>query len=626
MRSRWQVRNHILGLRFNLPNLDTRYVMNNTRRRAARIHGSGFAVEPALKAPVIVVTLAAHLPIMHFIDFRDLQSRRDIAKYLGCPIEVIGTISRDFLTQHRIPKRNKGFREAWEVSSSIHKESLRNLAAGLDDFACHVLEDFPSQSAHGFVRRRSIVSNARAHIGMHRLLNADIRDFFHSIRRERVVRTFVDMGMTADVATCLADFCCLDGALPLGYPTSPLIANIVCHELDSELEVLAKHYGAIYTRYADDLTFSSKAGLPSRIEIASILEPEGFELHTQKYRVKTRGQAFFVTGLSVSDFRPRVPKKWKRRLCQEIFYAEKYGLKSHLMKAGYNSFQSGINKISGRIKFLNSVEPTLAAGLLARWNDLLEAANESSIYLSRKAAQSRKVSLFIDESMLERNGNCVFMVALTAIEDVTFLENMLNQLRQELIADPFIPGRKSKLRDKGLHWVDLAQDVRARVVGSVSDLPFRTFVAFKKYDRSQDFDFATEYTRLFRELLRSRYISLDGADVDVVFENHSQLKTHALQQVSDDLYAESRKRKARAPRQPPVVRSGAKLDEPCLAISDILLGAFGDYATAGKVDENSVKVETSRFERLRSKYKLVTEYLPLGRTNNWTVRRPFVSW
>lgn len=557
---------------------------------------------------------------MLIIDFCDLQSRRDIARSLGCPIEVIGTISRDFLTYHRIPKRNKGFREAWEVSSFIHKEALKTLAARLEDFACNTLKNFPNPSAHGFVRRRSIVSNARAHIGTHRLLNADIQNFFHSIRRERVVRAFADMGMTTEVATCLADFACLDGALPLGYPTSPLIANIICHELDSELEALAKRYGAVYTRYADDLTFSSQADLPSKIEIASILESEGFELHPQKYRVKARGQAYFVTGLSISDFRPRAPKKWKRRLLQEIFYAEKYGLKSHITKAGYNSFQSAINKISGRIKFLNSVEPTLAARLLEKWNNLLEATDASPIYLTRKAALSRKISLFIDESIREQDGNTIFMVALTVIEDVAFLTNTLNKLQQELIADPFIPGRKSKLKKTGLHWTDLAQDVRTRVVSTVSDLPFRTFVAFKKYDKPKDFDFPTEYTRFFQELLRSRYISLDGADVDVVFENNSQLKTCALQKVSDDLYAESRKRKARAPRQPPVVRSGKKLDEPCLAISDILLGTFGDYAT--KTQEH----ETIRFERLRSKYKLVTEYLALGRVRTWTVRKPFISW
>lgn len=583
----------------------------------------GFAVEPALKAPVIVLTLAAHQPTMLIVDFRDLQSRQDIAKTLSCAIDVIGKIPTEFLCIHQIPKRNRGFREAWEVSSPVHKESLRNLAVRLEDFACHVLGGFPSNSVHGFVRRRSIVSNARVHIGMRRILNADIRNFFPSIRRERVLRAFVDMGMTTEVAACLADFTCLGDALPLGYPTSPLIANIICHEIDSELEGLAKKYGARYTRYADDLTFSSEVDLPCRFEIDSILASEGFELHPEKYRVKTRGQAFFVTGLSVSDSLPRVPKKWKRRLCQEIFYAEKYGLESHLSKAGYNSFQSGINKISGRIKFLNSVEPMLAASLQVRWNGLLEVENASSVYLTRKDAPSRKVSLFIDESEMKMGDNSLFMLALTVVEDVDFLTRALNKVRQELIADSFISGRKSKLKEKGLHWVDLAQDVRGRVVTAVSDLPFRTFIVFKQFVNPHGFDFKTEYSQFFRELLRSRYISLDGADVDVVFERHSQLKVEALQKVSDDLFEESKKKKARAPRKLPLIRSGAKLADPCLAISDILLGVFGDYATKARQHENPVTVETSRFERLRGKYKLVTELLPLDRTRKWTVRKPF---
>lgn len=122
-----------------------------------------------------------------------------------------------------------------------------------------------------------------------------------------------------------------------------------------------------------------------------------------------------------------------------------------------------------------------------------------------------------------------------------------------------------------------------------------------------------------------------GADViDMIFRTPVREKLYdyspSYAKLSDDLYAESRSRKARAPRQPPVVRAGAKLDEPCLAISDILLGAFGDYAAKAKLHENPVTVETGRFERIRSKYKLVTEYLPLGRTRTWTVRKPFVPW
>ena len=310
---------------------------------------------------------------MFIVDFRDLSSKSDVAKTLGCTPDTLAPIPRSFLAQHRIPKRSSGFREAWEVTSATHQETLKTLATRLEDFASRALSGFPRASVHGFVRGKSIVTNARVHAGARHLLRADIKDFFPTISRHRVARTFVDMGMTHDVASCLADFTTLDGRLPLGFCTSPLIANIVCHEMDGAFERLAYTHSANYTRYADDLAFSSDASLPARLDISS-LEIDGFTLHPSKYSIKKRGQATFVTGLSVSDVLPHVPRRWKKRLSQEIYYAEKYGLYEHIGRANYSSLQSGINKISGRIQYLNSVEPKLAKKLQWRLERILETA------------------------------------------------------------------------------------------------------------------------------------------------------------------------------------------------------------------------------------------------------------
>ena len=140
---------------------------------------------------------------MFIVDFRDLSSKSDVAKTLGCTPDTLAPIPRSFLAQHRIPKRSSGFREAWEVTSATHQETLKTLATRLEDFASRALSGFPRASVHGFARGKSIVTNARVHAGARHLLRADIKDFFPTISRHRVARTFVDMGMTHDgVVSC----------------------------------------------------------------------------------------------------------------------------------------------------------------------------------------------------------------------------------------------------------------------------------------------------------------------------------------------------------------------------------------------------------------------------------------
>lgn len=564
---------------------------------------------------------------MLVLDFKDIASRGALAKALGCETDLLVSIPRSALQEHRIPKRSGGFREAWEITSAAHREALKTLGVRLEAFTENTLASFPRPSVHGFVKNHSIVTNARVHAGRKLLLKADIRSFFPTIRRDRVARAFLDLGMQHAVASCVADFVTLDGSLPLGFPTSPLIANIIAHEMDGEFDGLASAKNAQYTRYADDLTFSSDTALPERSEIEDILQNFGFQLHPRKFCTKKNGQAVFVTGLSVSDRIPRVPRHWKKRLAQEVYYAERYGLREHIGRAKYSSFQSGINKISGRLQFLRSVEPGLAAKLEPRWKQVLTAADADTVYLTRRDAPIRQVALFLDESEIELDtGERVFMLGLTITEDRSYVEGQLRELLNELVSDSFIPGRRSKLKKHGLHWVDLAEDVRAKVVAIISRLPLRAYVFYRRFAPGETLDFVTEYEKLFDELMRGRFVSLDGADVEIVFENHSKLKAATLQKRSNSIYEESKRRNGRAPRQPPTVRQGSKLGEPCLATSDILMGAFGDYATKSSPAESPVTSYTSRFERVRHRIRMIVELRSLGRKIVYTARRPFAPW
>jgi RNA-directed DNA polymerase len=111
-------------------------------------------------------------------------------------------------------------------------------------------------SATGFVRGRSIVDNARPHVGSGVVINLDLADFFPTITTERVAAMFRGLGWDSDSATILSRICSDEGRLPQGAPTSPAISNLVCRRLDERLSGLVTSFKGHYTRYADDITLS----------------------------------------------------------------------------------------------------------------------------------------------------------------------------------------------------------------------------------------------------------------------------------------------------------------------------------------------------------------------------------
>ena len=196
-------------------------------------------------------------------------------------------------------------------------------------------------AAHGFVRGRSIVTNAAAHTGQGVVINLDLQDFFGTLTYPRVHGLFRSLGYSPEVSTLLALVCTeaeidtfdIDGHtwhvhaterhLPQGSPCSPVITNLVCRRLDRRLAGLASHLGFTYTRYADDLTFSSPAAdAPVRRVLRAvdkIVSDEDFRIHPAKTRVMHRGRRQEVTGLVVNDgvsVPRRLLKAWRATLFQ----------------------------------------------------------------------------------------------------------------------------------------------------------------------------------------------------------------------------------------------------------------------------------------------------------------------
>ena len=175
-------------------------------------------------------------------------------------------------------------------------------------------------AAHGFVPGRSILTNAQPHQSKRFVLNADLEDFFPSITFPRVRGLFIKRFRLPDrAATVLARICCNTDDdpdhLPQGAPTSPIISNMICHSMDHALVGLARDHGLFYTRYADDLTFSTnRRPFPQAVAVehdgrlltlgAALVrvaeEENGFTLNARKSRLFSKARRQEVTGLTVN--------------------------------------------------------------------------------------------------------------------------------------------------------------------------------------------------------------------------------------------------------------------------------------------------------------------------------------
>ena len=179
---------------------------------------------------------------------------------------------------------------------------------------------------HGYVKGRSHISNATAHVGRNHLQKFDLQDFFPSVTREAVTAVLDEAGFTPPVAEHLGRLLTYQGRLPLGACTSPLLSNLCLRALDATLQALAAERGLAYTRYSDDMAFSANEAFDVRAEVNATVSAAGFQLNHSKTITVRYGQALYVTGLSVSDpAGPRLPKRFKRRLRQILYLIEKFG-------------------------------------------------------------------------------------------------------------------------------------------------------------------------------------------------------------------------------------------------------------------------------------------------------------
>ncbi len=197
----------------------------------------------------------------------------------------------------------------------------------------------PPSCVTGFTLNRSVVDNAYFHVGRPYVFNTDLKDFFTSITYDRVYNSLLikPFELTPNIAKSIAGICCteiiVEGVpqvvLPQGAPTSPLMANITCMAFDRKCIGLAKRFGVTYSRYADDISFSSEknsffSDSDFMKEFERIIESQHLTINHNKDRIQNYAGRQVVTGLLVNQ-KVNVSKQYFRDLDNLLFIWERYG-------------------------------------------------------------------------------------------------------------------------------------------------------------------------------------------------------------------------------------------------------------------------------------------------------------
>lgn len=247
-----------------------------------------------------------------------------------------------FYKKLEIEKKSGGIRKVYQPS--------RQLKAIQGWILYKILNPLKTHSAcKGFEKNQNTLSNALPHRGAKAVITIDIKDFFPTIKAPTIKGIFENVGYSKQAASILTELCTYEDFLPQGSPCSPRLANLVCKKLDEDIQNYVSEYGVIYTRYADDMSFSS----PYNFNFIHIIKPvkqfirdAGFEINKRKLRVAGTSRRKEVTGLVINGYNVGIGKH-KYRILRSKF--------NHLCK-GISPDKKLVKHAQGWLYYLNSVD------------------------------------------------------------------------------------------------------------------------------------------------------------------------------------------------------------------------------------------------------------------------------
>ena len=310
------------------------------------------------------------------ITYRELSS---LEQDLGVDARTLYGVSNNISRHYRpaeIPKGDGSVRRLW-----VPDEPLKSIQRKIARVLLSPMEVSPHATAYRY--GAGIVKNARAHVGQPRVLTLDIFRFFDHVRYSAVKEKAFPADRYCEANRILLTLLCYyREGLPQGAPTSPWISNLILKELDDTLGAWCGERGIVYTRYCDDMTFSGDFD-ENRV-IALVREQlgrHGFRLHEGKIRKADCHHRQKVTGLVVNQG-VSTPADYRRKLRQELYYCEKFGVESHWQRTGSPlSVEEYLRHLLGQVNFVLSVSPENQE--MRRYRHYLEkrmGKNEENLY------------------------------------------------------------------------------------------------------------------------------------------------------------------------------------------------------------------------------------------------------
>lgn len=317
---------------------------------------------------------------------KNITTRSELATLLGYTSKSISYIlyqipedSKYF--EFQIPKSNGGQR-----TLKAPVAELKLLQKRLSNYLQDCVDEINSAKkvthhlSHGFRRKTSILHNAQIHRNKRFVVNLDLEDFFGSINFGRVRGFFLknrNFELNERVATVIAQIACHTNSLPQGSPCSPIISNLIGHLLDIKLVKYAARNGLIYSRYADDLTFSTNhKTLPDSLvsedsidhcwqvgsELEKIINHSGYRVNYTKTRVQYKDSRQDVTGLVVNKKINSRSEYWREVRAQVDTLVKKgvYTNKTTIINKNGESVEvdveGSLNQLQGKLSFINQMD------------------------------------------------------------------------------------------------------------------------------------------------------------------------------------------------------------------------------------------------------------------------------
>lgn len=510
------------------------------------------------------------------MNLNQINSLEIISKSFNTPIEFLNSIfnnekNQTYISLFDIPKKNpkriKKYREVIKINTPynlFYKELL------------HIIEQqikkdkdiFVSDIAHGFIKDRGVLTNAQQHLNKKYLFKIDIKDYFKSLPKQGIKYVFIKLGFSERGAEIFSNLCTYNDILYEGFNTSPILANLYCFDLDLDLKRLADEYRVDISRYSDDITFSSDTdNFPPIDVIKDIFEKYAFEINEEKTKNLKYGQPQYVTGLSISnDKYPRVPKRMKRKIRQELYYLNKYPENYFKIENGYPKLRI----IYGKIVYLLGIEKSLGKKYQS---DFIKILEDNDLYLESifMDAPQKKNNIntyhYIDES--ETPDKKTLILSLVSING-DFLKHTifdkLTSLKSELVSD-LRNGLTDNQRNKLFHYCEDNIMVKEKYIPILRELNIETHIMFKSENESMKKEvFQNNYYVLFNSLMKNILRRYRNSTNIIVVEENSKITLRKLENIV----------RIRGNFFPNTVVSKSGKDDILLSIPDYILGIVRD--------------------------------------------------